>query len=130
MLPSRARRGAAAIEFALTSVVYFLLMFAVVDWGWVLFDQVNVENATAAAARAGGVSDTPVETAAAVAAEKLASFGIDPATATVETQVWGVAPYQQIDVTITAPYTAPVPWLGLPMPDTVAATSTAHVEVQ
>lgn len=130
VLRPRKRNGAAAIEFALVAVVFLFLVFAIIDWSWVLFDQVNVENAASAAARAGALSDTPATTARSVAASRLSSYGLDPTTAEITTLIRGTAPYAQLDVTIHVPYSAPVPWAALPVPNAVLATSTAHLEVQ
>jgi Flp pilus assembly protein TadG len=48
---ARGRRGAAAVEFALVSIPFFALTFAILDIGMVYFVSIALENATDAAAR-------------------------------------------------------------------------------
>lgn len=126
----RRRRGAAAIEFALTTTALLFLMFAIVDWGWLLFEDANVETAVASAARTGALSSTPTATATAAVQSQLRSYGIDPSGATIHASVSGVSPYRQLDVAVEVPYVPPVPLAGLPVPPSIHSTATAHLEAQ
>jgi Flp pilus assembly protein TadG len=38
-------RGETAVEFGMVAVLFFLLMFAVMDYGWIMFAQINVQQA-------------------------------------------------------------------------------------
>jgi Flp pilus assembly protein TadG len=38
-------KGATAVEFGIVSILFLLLMFAVMDYGWIMFAQINVQQA-------------------------------------------------------------------------------------
>jgi len=38
-------KGQTAVEFAMVSIIFILLLFAVMDYGWILFAQMNVQQA-------------------------------------------------------------------------------------
>jgi len=54
----RCRRGASAIEFALTLPVFLLFMFGTMDYGWYFFKLATVTHATQEGCRAGAVART------------------------------------------------------------------------
>jgi|HubBroStandDraft_2_1064218.scaffolds.fasta_scaffold247036_2 Flp pilus assembly protein TadG len=41
----RLTRGQAMVEFAMTLGLFFLVLFAVIDYGWLLFAQMNIQQA-------------------------------------------------------------------------------------
>jgi Flp pilus assembly protein TadG len=53
ILPKRNRRcrGQALVEFTLVAMIFFLLSFAVIDFSWLLFNQMNMQDAVREAAR-------------------------------------------------------------------------------
>ena len=55
----RAQRGAAAVEFALIFSIFLILVFAIVEFGAILFNKTVITNASREAARAGVVLRTP-----------------------------------------------------------------------
>lgn len=44
-------RGQSLIEFALVSMTFFLLVFALIDFSWLMFSQMNMQDAVREAAR-------------------------------------------------------------------------------
>ena len=38
-------KGQTTVEFAMVSILFFLLMFAVMDFGWLMFAQMNIQQA-------------------------------------------------------------------------------------
>jgi Flp pilus assembly protein TadG len=93
-----ARRGAVAVEFALTASLLFLILFASVEFMRVNTIVNTTENAAYEGARAGvvpGATSTQVETAAT---SLLSAIGIRNATVTVQpTTISATSP----DVTVT-----------------------------
>lgn len=69
----RSRRGANAIEFALTLPVFVTVIFASVEYGWYFFEQAVVVEATRAGCRMGSVRhpDDPTEPADDVARDEM-----------------------------------------------------------
>jgi hypothetical protein len=55
--PSKAQAGAAMIEFAIVAVIFFTLMFAICDWGRMLFVWNAADEATRWGARIAVVCD-------------------------------------------------------------------------
>lgn len=131
---SRARRrGAAAIEFALTSIAFFLLLFIIIDYGWLFLRRANIQDAVFRGARAGSVVATsadPVGTATAEVQNQLVAHGIDPADVAITAAVGGSTPTQVLTVSADMPYVPPVNFSVLPVPDRIGATMSMHLEVQ
>jgi Flp pilus assembly protein TadG len=48
---ARSWRGQGIIEFALVAMIFFLLAFAVVDFSWLMFSQMNMQDAVREAGR-------------------------------------------------------------------------------
>ncbi len=44
-------RGQSSVEFAMVGIVFFLMLFAIVDYGWIMFAQMNVQQAVDDAGR-------------------------------------------------------------------------------
>jgi Flp pilus assembly protein TadG len=51
--PIRAAKGASAVEFALVLPVLLLILFGIIEYGWVLTYQIVLTNAVSQGARAG-----------------------------------------------------------------------------
>lgn len=56
---NRGQKGAAAVEFAIILPVFVLLLFGMIEWGLLLFNQQVITNASREGARAGIVAGTP-----------------------------------------------------------------------
>jgi TadE-like protein len=52
----RSKRGSAAVEFALLSIVLLLFLSTVVDWGWYMTQRVSVARATMDGTRVGAAT--------------------------------------------------------------------------
>ena len=75
----RSRRGAEALEFALTLPILLVLVSGVVDFGWYYYQQARLHEAVRFGARAGSVTlqnRDPLGTATAAATEQLQSAGV------------------------------------------------------
>lgn len=75
---TRGERGGAAVEFALIAPLLLLLVFGIVDFGWMLMKANLVSNTTRDAARMASLAGTYDEIESSVEAS-LESSGIDPA---------------------------------------------------
>lgn len=130
----RKSRGAAAIEFALTMPVLFLLLSAVVDWGYYMSTRVTIARTAMDGARAGAASrndpstgpDEIVVNAQARAAAVLLGMGKTcgggcaiTATHCAVNQGTPAAcqtpPLQTIVVTVQYPYTPFFGWVATPV---------------
>jgi len=81
---ARAReRGGAAVEFALIAPLLLLLVFGIVDFGWMLMKANLVNNTTRDAVRVASLAGTYDEIENSVEVS-LSSAGIDPAAVDVE----------------------------------------------
>jgi Flp pilus assembly protein TadG len=131
----RSRRGAAALEFALTSIVFFTLLFAIFDYGWFFFRRANIQDAVVEGARRGSAipeSSAPGPEAVArdVVETRLSDMGIDPATVDIDISIDGVLPTRTISVAAEMPFENLIAFVPLPTPDTLSATMSMHLEVQ
>lgn len=75
---TRRERGAAAVEFALIAPLLLMLVFGIVDFGWMLMKANLVNNASRDAARVASLAGTYDEIESTVEVS-LQSAGIDPA---------------------------------------------------
>lgn len=105
-MTTHARRGAEAIEFALTIPVLLLLAGGIIDFGWFTTHQSSIQAAASVGARA--ASRTPSDEDPESTAKLFAQRSLDDARitdATVETQLTNLANGDAaIEVRITAPY--------------------------
>ncbi len=76
-------RGAAAVEFALVAPLLLLLLFGIIDFGWMLMKASLVNNAARDAARVASLNGTYDQIDDAVTAE-LDSAGIDDADVDID----------------------------------------------
>lgn len=102
-----ARRGTAAVEFALTVPVLLILALGLVEWGWVFTREVAVIQAVRDGAVAGScvrLTLDPVAAARSRVFKSLDASGFVSTEATVNAVVtpfpWG----QVITVTVSVPY--------------------------
>lgn len=128
----RARRGAAAVELALTAPILLAMAGGVIEWGWYMNQQINVIQAARDGARAGSLIDSAVDDPAAVAAvrvsELLDGYGIAAADGDITTRVEVSAVGSVVFVEAGVVY---VPLLNLvPTPDRLRAHTTMRLAVQ
>ena len=101
----RAQIGAAAVEFALIFSIFLVLVFAIVEFGAILFNKAVITNASREAARAGVVLRTPklatdeVESIARRYCGQAA--GTDPGTWGTPSNLIGFSSANVFDVTAT-----------------------------
>ncbi len=118
MFTENREKGTSAVEFALILPLLLLLLFAIIEFGFVLYDKAVITNASREGARKGVLSRTPrvsestIETTvSAYCASNLISFG----TGTAITTVSGApcpTPAVDDDITVTVAY--PYSFLVLP----------------
>lgn len=135
-LPRPARRGATAIEFALLLPVFCAILFGVMEYAWVFYQQSNVVAATRDALRIAvtlpkSYSPTPSEAAFDEVRQNLTGFGYTPDqldAATIDAEYAGSTPDETLTVTVSMPYQ---PIIGLvATPDTINCTMTMRLELQ
>ncbi len=124
------RRGASAIEFALTLPILVFITLAVVEYGTYFFQLTSVTNSVRDGTRLSVRSDDPVSTAETQTRKVLKGFGLDcdaipscQVTATVTTQASG---YDTIRVVARFDYTQITGMV--PAPEAVAAQMVMMVE--
>ncbi|MCB9686118.1 MAG: pilus assembly protein [Alphaproteobacteria bacterium] len=128
------RRGANAIEFALTLPLYLLIVLGIMDFGYLYHIQAGLDNAAATSCREGAKIDPndgdPVATASAFLTSRSALFCSGGCTMDVQdlnTGQWE-PPDRTIKCGITRSYT---PLIGLvPHPATLSSVSFQRLEWQ
>jgi Flp pilus assembly protein TadG len=131
----RRRRGAAAIEFALCLPIFLAILFGILEYGWVFYEQANVIAAVRSGVRYGVTKDPDTEPAYLTEAEttvrnSLAGLGIGSADLLSATIVASVAPSTSstnlLTVSCQVPYT---PVVGLvPAPSRISYSMTMLME--
>jgi Flp pilus assembly protein TadG len=126
----RQRRGASAIEFALTLPFLFGIFSGVFEYGMVFFNQVGVINAVRDGARIAVAADESDATmiAEARAYEVLDEFGLNCDEGCQVSATLGTAPggYSTISVSAQVPYT---PLFGLiPTPENLSGSIVMRYE--
>lgn len=129
----RLRKGAAAIEFALTLTFFTFLMFGVVDWGWMFFQRANLSDAVLEGCRQGVAMSQasgpgPAATARRVVISTMRSYGLDPALATITSVTSGSTPREVLVVNVRMPFNAPVGLL--PTPTELESEMSMYLELQ
>jgi Flp pilus assembly protein TadG len=106
----RAERGAAVIELAVVLPLFLLVLFAIVEWGVMFYDQAVLSNASYVAARAAAVSGSTYTTASdvqtlavATCQQQLISLGAAAVPTAVATGV-GSGTGNQVSVTVSYAY--------------------------
>ena len=78
------RRGVAAVELAVVSPIFFLLIFAMIEFGSAMMAQQAITNAAREGARIAVLPDGTVDRTETYAKSVLQAAGIDPNAATVD----------------------------------------------
>ena len=130
------RRGATAIEFALLLPVFCAILFGVMEYAWVFYQQSNVVAATRDALRVAVTLPKTNDPEPAIAAfdevrAKLTSFGYSPDqldAATITPAYNGSTPDETLTVTVSMPYQ---PIIGLvATPTSINCNMTMRLELQ
>jgi Flp pilus assembly protein TadG len=85
-------RGATAVEFAMTAPLYFLLLFAMIEGGLLVWTQIGLQHGAEAAARCASVNTTLCGTSANTqnyAAQNAFGLSIAPSVFTVTSPACG-----------------------------------------
>ena len=109
----RARRGAQAVEFALTLPVFSFLISGVVDYGRYFDQEYSVEQAAWVAVRTTASTDTsdgPAAAGEAAMADALDQFGLDCGAADIDCGVTGSSPNMRATCSVELDFT---PYVGL-----------------
>jgi len=128
-----ASAGGAAIEFALVLPVFLALLSGIVDFGWVFFQQTNLQAAVREGARMGAMTATTATTdPRAVATLRvgaaLTEYSLDIDGGKVTAVYAGSSPNLLLSVSATVPFR---PLIGLtPTPETLTSSLTMLVEQQ
>ena len=133
----RYRKGANAIEFALTVPLFVALVTAIFEFGWMIFMRSTVIQAVRDGCRAGAVIPfgevpSPIEVAQNRMTDFLGGYSIDCRGAEdrcgIAVTVSGESPYETMDCTLDIAYE---PIIGLiPHPDRLGARSVVMFEIQ
>lgn len=103
----RSESGASAVEFALLLPVLMMILFGIIEFGFALYQQAILTNASREGARLGIVQSVPAITTAQINAaidNYLTPTGINP-TNVSRTIVAGGVTGTPVRVTLTLPYT-------------------------
>ena len=130
------RRGASAIEFALCLPVFCALIFGIIEYGWIFFQQANVITAVREGARHGVTLDkngspTPDDAAVDRVKTTLRGAGYSDSmvdAATIGATYDGASPEETLTVSANVPYQ---PLIGIiPTPGTIHGEMTMILELQ
>lgn len=128
-----ARAGGAAIEFALVLPVFLALLSGIVDFGWVFFQQTNLQAAVREGARMGAMTATtgtpdPRAVATLRVGAALTEYSLNIDGGKVTAVYAGSSPNLLLSVSATVPFR---PLIGLtPTPETLNSSLTMLVEQQ
>lgn len=134
--PRSNRRGVAAVEFALASVVAFSLLLGMVDCSWYMYRHFAAvraaEHGVRLAATAPVDDDGNIDSVAIQAIAEsharaaLTGFGIDPDDARIDTQVTTATSGETVTITVSVGGTELIGFV--PVPDTATVTMSQRYE--
>src|SRR5512135_1353761 len=111
MFTENREKGTSAVEFALILPLLLLMLFAIIEFGFVLYDKAVITNASREGARMGILMRTPrvpvatiQATVSAYCANNLISFGTTTPTTTVPVPCPTSGTDNDITVTVAYPY--------------------------
>ena len=129
MLTRSARRGANAVEFAMTLPVLVTIMMGMMDYSWFFQQQHVVSAAAREGARAGAVAgpdDDPDALARSAAYAALSRAGVTTSGISITSETSGADPDVFVTVAVAVPYGG---LTGLvPVPEAVRASAAARME--
>jgi Flp pilus assembly protein TadG len=106
-----AKKGVAAVEFAMILPMFLTILFCTMDYGWLFFQQLAITSAAREGARAGalaasGSTSTEISTKATSAVETfLTANNLDTTLATVSTNVNASTNNSPETVSVTVSFT-------------------------
>lgn len=130
MLLPRRRRGANAVEFALTFPIVLLMMGAVTDWGWYFTQQMSLSAAVRDAVRVGAMTSRdagPDEAASEALAARLVADG-HSGQVWLDVRVEGQSQNESLHVGVEIPFKGPIG--VVPVPKSLRASQTLRLEDQ
>jgi Flp pilus assembly protein TadG len=138
-------KGQAMVEFAMVASLFLLMLFAIVDYGWVFFAQMNIQQAvddggryastgqeTAAGARITSIENVilnEISVPGVSASDILICSGLGGCSSTKGNLGAAGGPLDTVTITVTVPmqFLAPLHFLGFSTPSTgytITSTST------
>lgn len=133
----RRQRGAAAIEFALVFVIFFMVLYGAVAYGVVFAIRHSLTLAASEGARAAvqdvGNADARAALAATTAANAIAWLGTNAPAPVVTHSPCPATPYRCLQVSLTYDYAAnpivpAIPGLGIELPATLQSQATVQLD--
>lgn len=127
----RGERGVAALEFALVLPVLLLVLFATIEFGWLLTARLVLSQAVAEGARAGGqardwLDEDPRRFAESVTREAYWLAVLDPASLEIDILPRSASAPRRIEVAVSAPYEPLVGYVPASLlPETLSARAVA-----
>ncbi|HEX3698708.1 MAG TPA: TadE/TadG family type IV pilus assembly protein [Polyangia bacterium] len=127
------RRGAAAVEFALVLPLFVAVLFGVIEYGWVFYQNFSVASAVRDGLRVGvtvaaAATPDPGTTAVKRTQDLLTGVGINPAGVTINAIYNGSTPSKTLTLSATMPYKALIGFV--PVPSKIAYSMTMLLELQ
>ena len=127
------RRGAAAVEFALVLPLLVTVLFGVIEYGWVFYQNFNVASSVRDGLRVGvtvalAASPDPKASAIKKTQDLLTGVGINPASVTINATYNGSPPSKTLTLSASMPYKAIIGFV--PAPSTIAYSMTMLLELQ
>lgn len=132
----RLRRGTTSVEFGMIIVVFFGMLFAIMDWGWYFFQRSQFMDAVLDGTRRAvtrSQSDAtldPANAAVQYTEENLTDYGMDPALTTISASYEGTTPSEVLIVDASMPFEPLIGLFTWQLPDTVSAEMSMYLEMQ
>jgi Flp pilus assembly protein TadG len=107
--PRSRQKGSAAVEFALVVPLFLMILFGIVEYGWMFYQQSNLASAVRDGLRQGvtisqSASPDPRAMAVKVAQADLLALGIPTADATLSATYAGASPTKTMTLTVALKY--------------------------
>lgn len=133
LLGPRRQRGVAAVEMAVVLTLLCTLLFGIMEFGWVFYQQSNVTAAVREGVRVGvTVSPAASPDAAATAVNRttavLSQLHVDLAGASINANYAGTVPARTLTVTARVPYKKLIGFV--PAPSSLGYSMTMMLELQ
>lgn len=129
----RPQRGAVAVEFALILPVFLAVVFGVIEYGWVFYQQFNLAGAVRDGLRQGvtisqTASPDPRSTAVSKAQANLTTLGVSLTGVTLTATYSGTSPTKTMTLSGTMTYKKMIGFV--PTPSTLKYAMTMMLEMQ
>jgi hypothetical protein len=127
-------RGANAIEFALTAPIFLLLLFGLLDYGWLFMNKALADVAVARGCRSGAIVDPHAGSPQTAALDSMSGWVSLVNSENCKLNEWcqvqisGEVPTKRLSCTVTYPI-APLVGLG-PFPQEVHSRTVTRLEWQ